>query len=443
MKFRWDKKYLYWGVTAFCVIVASALVIWVFGKFRSILGAVNFILGVLAPIVAGLIIAYLLNPLLRFFENKCFRPLLSKCCKGKEKKLHVLSRSLSIAVTLGLAVLCIAGLCVMTLPEIYSGLERLVLHLPNYLDTAVKWVQGLFKNHSELEQTVLDLLQNAANYLTDWLQKSVLPQADALIASISSGVISVAKGIVNFLIGLIVSVYVMYNKEKFFSQGKKLLCAVCKPKTVRGIMRNVRSLHRCFGEYFSGMLLSALIVGALCAIFMVCFNMPYAALVSVLVGITNMIPFLGPYIGAALGAFLILLESPLKCLIFLIFIAVLQFFEGNIVAAKILGLKTGLSGFWIVFSILLGGGLFGFAGMVCAVPVFSYLYFLIGNICERRLAKRNLPTETAAYDQLHMLDPQSGVPETPSPGTASSTAAPGAEDAVSSSKGSQKHPPKK
>ncbi len=396
MKFRWDKKYLYWGITAFCVVVGSFLVIWALGKWRSVVGIVDFLLSTLAPIITGLVIAYLLNPLLRFFERALFVPLFKRLCK-KERRVRSFARSTSIMLTLGLLILLIAVLLALVLPELYYSLEKLVTSMPEYLDIAVKWVQGLFDSHTDLETTVLNILENVTSFLTSWLENSVLPQADALLASISSGVLSVLKGVVNFLIGLIVSVYVMFNKEKFQAQGRKLLCALFKPKAVSGILRNLRQLHKSFGEYFSGVLISSSIIGVLCAVFLLCFKMPYAALIAVLIAVTNIIPFLGPYIGAIPSAFLILLESPLKALIFVVFIVVLQFFEGNILSTKILGIKTGLSGFWIVFAILLGGGLFGFVGMVCAVPLFSFLYFLLRNFCNRRLVKRQLPTDTAAY----------------------------------------------
>ena len=406
MKYRWDKKYLYWGITAFCVVVVSALVIWIFGRWNTVVAIINFLLGILAPIIAALVIAYLLNPILRFFERTCFIPLFTKLCKKKPQRVSALSRGFSVGVTLGLAIGLIAGLGVLILPEFYYSLEKLVGRLPDYLKVLIDWVEGLFKSdgNSELEQSVLSFLKNATDYLSNWIESSILPQANTLLTEISNGVISVVRGLVNFIIGLTVSVYVMYNKEQFASQGRKLLCALFKPKRVKSILRSARYLNKSFGEYFTGVLLNSLIIGVCCAIFMVCFNMPYAALVTVIVTVTNVIPFFGPFIGAIPSALLILMESPVKCLVFVIFIFLLQFLEGNIVSPKILGGKTGLSGFWVVFAILVGGGLFGFVGMICAVPVFSFLYFVIRNFCNQRLREKRLPTDTAVYSALRMLN---------------------------------------
>ena len=208
----------------------------------------------------------------------------------------------------------------------------------------------------------------------------------------------------NIMIGVIISVYLLVSKQKFVGQGKKVLYALFYERQANNILEVVRKSHSIFSGFISGKLIDSLIIGVLCFIGMSIMKMPYIPLVSVLVGVTNVIPFFGPYLGAIPSILLILLISPGKGIMFLIFIIILQQLDGNIIGPKILGSSTGLSAFWVIFAILIGSGLFGIIGMIAGVPVFAVIYYLIKTGLEYSLRKKNLPTDTKEYENLDYIE---------------------------------------
>ena len=238
-----------------------------------------------------------------------------------------------------------------------------------------------------------DTLDRAASYFENWVQTDVLPQATTYLASITSGVISMVKLLFNTIIGLIVSVYVLMEKEKFIGQSKKIIYAIFKPERGNIIVRTVRKSNQIFGGFITGKILDSVIIGVICYVVLLIMNMPYTVLVSVIVGVTNVIPLYGPYIGAIPSFIIIALANPLQGLYFLIFIIILQQFDGNILGPKILGNTTNLSSFWVLFAILLFGGVFGIVGMVIGVPVFAFIYQLIREWVLDRLEEQKLQTQ--------------------------------------------------
>ena len=240
-------------------------------------------------------------------------------------------------------------------------------------------------------------------YLEDWLRKNVLQQSD-FIANITTGVYNVVRAIFNVIIGFIVSVYVLMTKEKFIGQAKKIIYAIFRPRYGNVVMEVGRKADEVFGGFFIGKIIDSLIIGCICFVSLAILRMPYVALVSVIVGVTNIIPFFGPYIGAIPSAILIFLVDPMKGIYFIIFIIVLQQVDGNVIGPKILGNTTGLSPFWVIFAILLFGGSFGVIGMLFGVPIFAVLYYIIKRVVEHVLKRRHLPEKTDEYIELDTVD---------------------------------------
>ena len=266
-----------------------------------------------------------------------------------------------------------------------------------------EWVDRLTKQNSAISGKLDTFIADGSVYLEDWLRKNVLQQSD-FIANITTGVYNVVRAIFNVIIGFIVSVYVLMTKEKFIGQAKKIIYAIFRPRYGNVVMEVGRKADEVFGGFFIGKIIDSMIIGVLCFFGLTLLKMPYILLISVIVGVTNVIPFFGPYIGAIPSAVLILLNDPIKGLYFLIFILVLQQLDGNVIGPKILGNSTGLSAFWVVFSILLGGGLFGFVGMIMGVPTFAVVYYIITMLINHLLEKKKLPLQTSEYGEKSYVD---------------------------------------
>jgi predicted PurR-regulated permease PerM len=410
MKFKWDKRYLYAGVTAFLVIVACIVFFWALSRAADIRTVLKLMGTALSPITYGLVIAYLMNKPVMLLETRLLPKISKKLFKSGGKKEQRFLRASSIVLAFLLALVLIGSILAIILPQLYYSLEGLIRNAQSYIDTVVNWIDGLFSGDSDMESTALNIVSSVTDYFTNWLENSVLPQMDSIILNVSNGVLTTVKTFLNVFIGIIVSIYVLYSKETFSAQAKKLLYGAFPSKYINKLMDWLTHFHETFGNFISGKLLDSLIIGVLCFIILAIAQIPYASLVSVIVGITNMIPFFGPFIGAVPSAFLIFLEDPLKCLIFIIIIIVLQQFDGNILGPKIIGNVTGLSGFWVMFSILFFGQLFGFVGMIIGVPLFAVIYDQIRSFVENRLKKKDLPHTTEEFKDISRIDPDTNSP---------------------------------
>ncbi len=410
MKFKWDKRYVYFGLTAFGVIAASILFFLIISKWTSVLSTISDIGRIMSPIIIGFVVAYILNPGMRFFEKTFFTPLGKKLFPTGSKRIKTFSRVMGMIAMFTILIAIIAGLIMLVIPQLYSSVEKIVDNIDSYISVVRGWTDRLFKENSDVESTVLDFVSKLLNYAADWLQTGVMERIDTIIINLTSGIKSVLMAILHFIIGLIVAVYVLYGKERFNSQAKKFIYSVFTPKAANSIMSVSRKTDEMFAGFFIGKIVDSIIIGLICAVFTTIVGIPYAPLVSVIVGITNIIPFFGPYIGAVPCAFIILLESPLDCLIFVIFIIVLQGFDGNVLGPKILGDKTNLSSFWVVFAILVGGGIFGFGGMICGVPVVAVIFYFCQRWIKRSLEKRGLPTDEESYLRLDGVDEDLNIP---------------------------------
>ncbi len=389
------RPYLRWGITIFLIFVCCILFFFTLFRLTEVRLLFRTIFSILSPIIWGIVIAYLLWPIVKKVRDFLIPHLPAFIQKEKQRKS--LSLGIGIVCALLFMALLITVLLSFLLPELTATIMTLIENINIYIATVETWIHDLLVSYPELQEYFHTAFENLAELAQNWIQDSLLPQINVVLSSVTSGVIGAGKAIMNFIIGIIVSVYVFSSKDTFAGQFKKILYATFKPEHANVILDVCRESHRIFGGFISGKLLDSLIIGILCFVCLSLLNMPYTLLVSVVVGVTNVVPFFGPFVGAIPSAFLILLVSPQKCLIFLLFILVLQQFDGNILGPAILGDSTGLSSFWVIFSILLGGGLFGFAGMILGVPTCGVIYHITKRIVDAQLAKKRYPTETTAY----------------------------------------------
>ena len=255
-------------------------------------------------------------------------------------------------------------------------------------------LQTFIASNNQFSSTAANLVKSAENMLMTWIKTNLL----GTISNIATSLMSVGSAIVNLLLALIITIYLLLDRERYMNQCRKLFHTVSRNERVNdAVYDTLHQANKMFGGFISGKLIDSLIVGIICFVFMLILGLEYPLLISVIVGVTNIIPMFGPFIGAVPCAFLLLLVSPKQCLIFIIFVVILQQIDGNIIGPRILGDSTGLSSLYVTIAILLFGSLFGFIGMIIGVPLFATIYYVVKRVAEYFLRKRGLPTETAAY----------------------------------------------
>ena len=369
------KNYMYWGTTALAVIALSVAFGFFLSRFELVSGALGKIASILMPIIYGAVLAYLMLPIYnktRSYTNQ----KLGKAVKDPSIADRI-AKGIATLVSLIVLVVIVAGLFRMIIPEIYKSILRLQESIGEYINNLTMWMNKLFEDNQDFEQFVMPYYEQGVAEFQKWLTEKLVPNMSMIIGQLSTWLLSVVTVVKNILIGVIVMVYFLNIKDTLSAQSKKIVYSVLKLKDANRLVSEVRFAHGIFGGFITGKLLDSLIIGIMCFFAMQFMGMPYVLLISVIIGVTNVIPFFGPFIGAVPSAFLILMISPMKCLYFLIFILVLQQFDGNILGPKILGDSTGLPSFWVLFSILLFGGLLGFVGMIIGVPAFAVIYRLV------------------------------------------------------------------
>lgn len=390
------------GMTIFLVVAASIVFYFALLRVTNLSQVVGEIVGVLKPILYGSVIAYLLNPIVKKVDKGLF-PILEKRMK-KTENAKKLSRAAGIFISLILLLCLISVLLNLLIPELYSSIRNLVLTLPRQISDAMERLNEVVIEDSTTGTIIKNVLEEGTDMFMNWMKTDFMNRVNELMSNLTVGVFNVISEIFNLLIGVIVSIYILFSKELFSRQSKKAVYAIFSPDHANMILHLTMKSNEMFGGFIIGKIIDSAIIGVLCFIGLSILNMPYVMLVSVIIGVTNVIPFFGPYIGAIPSAILIMLSDPMQGLYFIIFILVLQQFDGNILGPKILGNSTGLSAFWVVFSILLGGGLFGFIGMVMGVPTFAVIYYIIDMILDNRLEKKKLPVGSDYYDELSYVD---------------------------------------
>ena len=405
--------YLCTGITAFAVIAASLCLFFTLFHFREVACFLDELGAILRPIFMGAVIAFLLLPI----HRTILRFLLSMTSEKRQKNTKDVAflNLVAIVCSLLLAIFLIYLLLAMVIPQVYQSVVGLVNSIPTYIEVVQGWLQTFFEDNPDIQASVMSIYNSAASSLEQWLNSDILPNLESATTTLEwlrkdivpnlTGVVAGVSGVLvgflvlvkDLLIALIVSVYLLARKDIFAAQGKKILYSMFPTKCADLIVGEARNAYRIMSGFINGKLLDSLIIGILCFFCCSLLKFPYVALISVVIGVTNIIPFFGPFIGAIPCGLLIFLVNPLQAVYFAIFILVLQQFDGNILGPKILGDSTGLASFWVLFSILLFGGLFGFAGMVLGVPVFAMIYSVISRMVAYGLRSRNLPQETKDY----------------------------------------------
>ena len=396
------RTYIYWGVAALTVLLLLVAAVFVVMRWSLVAALGAKIANILAPVIYGAVFAYLLNPVYNRVQAAVMK-MTEKIITQEEGRKR-LGGFLGTLASLFLLVAVVVGLISMLIPQLINSISGVMETLPASINNLEIWLEKVLADNPDLEQQVMQHYGAAADYLQNWLTNVVVPNIYRIIGSVSSGVVLVVRAVFDILIGLIVMVYLLNMKEKLLAQAKMIIYGLFPLKIANKVIEEGRYVHQVFGGFIIGKLLDSLIIGLICFVLLGFANMPYVLLVSVIVGVTNVIPFFGPFIGAIPSAFLILLSDPMKCLYFLIFILLLQQFDGNILGPKILGDSTGLSSFWVLFSILLFGGLMGFVGMIIAVPTFAVIYRLVTEFTTWKLGKKALSDSLDSYDRLDYID---------------------------------------
>ena len=428
MKFKFKNNYVAWGVTALCVIVASILVFVMVMNYKDIAAAAGNFLNAIQPILIGFIIAYLLSPVVTFFESRVFKGLFrskNKQCvvpfaekgNGNEKYEHLNvyvknkpRRILSIVVSFIIFLGIFVGICFAIGPQLYDTITLLVDRIPQYGVEMTKWVEDTFAAYPEVGEWISGIIAEASDGLKSFLTNSILPQMVDYLGFLTSGLMSFVGIVLNIVFGLVVSIYCLYSKELFSAQAKKLVYCVASVKHANSFISSFRKIHKSFGSFITGTLIDSFVVGCITFIATTIFNVPFALLVSVIMGITNIIPYFGPFIGIVPCIVLIFMEDPVMCLVFLAIALVIQNLNGNIISPRILGESMGLSSFWVIFAILAGQGIFGFWGLIIGIPLFAVIYSAVSALVSARLVKKGLPSGSDSYTDIASISEDDHTP---------------------------------
>ena len=394
-------QYFKWGLTAFLTVCAVLVFFDTFYQNGVLQRFLSKLASILAPVLYGAAIAYLLTPVMSWLE-KTIRAGWKKLFPKRELKPRSGGlRLVSILLTEAVVIFLLYLLMSVLIPQLVDSVTTLLNNAEAYYRKVYTWADGLLDSENEIAVWLAGLITERYTDGMAFLTDKVLPWAQKAVVPLTNGIWSGIRGAVGFafdlIVGIIVSIYLMGMKEKSLARCCKAVYAVLPERRADAVMRGTRTADHIFSGFVRGKLLDSLIIGIICFIGCSLMNMPYTPLVSVVVGVTNIIPFFGPFLGAVPSAFLILLVSPKQCLIFVIFIVVLQQFDGNILGPKILGDATGISSFWVIVAILVGGGFGGVLGMFLGVPVFACVQELVKFLMDRRLRRRDMPTEAYAY----------------------------------------------
>ena len=385
------KPYLYGMLAGFGAIALSIIFFFLIYRFQGFGNAISKVTGILMPFIYGAVIAYLLKPVCNTVENFLRRLL--------PEKMGSTANMLAVAFSLLFGILVVYALFMMIVPQLVTSVTTLYYTARNNIRDFVDWAskQEIIASNEQLLdfiETSYDKLQ--AN-LDTWVKETVLPSMQSILSGAAVGVMSFVAFLKNLVIGLIVSVYLLASRKKFGQQGKLILYSLVKRRWADLFLEEICYADKMFGGFINGKIMDSAIIGVLCYIGCLIFKFPSALLVSVIIGVTNVIPFFGPFIGAIPATLLILIQSPIKALWFVLFVLVLQQLDGNIIGPKILGNTTGLSSFWVLFAILLFGGLWGFVGMIVGVPLFAVIYDVIKKLVIHGLQRHQELTLLNSY----------------------------------------------
>ncbi|MGN0686583.1 MAG: AI-2E family transporter [Oscillospiraceae bacterium] len=430
MKLNWNTKYTTIAVYSLLVIIAAILFIVFIFRYESFNSGFKWFMKILAPIICGLVIAYIINPLMMFFENKLFgkirdgkitlkdpgAPNAELLVAKKQKFRRNVSRSLSIVLAYIVIIALLTALCVAILPSVAQSIVDLTDKMPQYIKNLETMLKDLFKNNPSISLFVSEEFSELSNILMK-ITEYIEPMATDIIGTVSSGLLgmlaSVFTALKNVLIGFIIAIYLLFGKERLLAQVKKTMFAFFKNDFCQQALAVGRKSNRIFTTYINSNLLDAFIIFAAMLVGTTIMDIPYSTLVSLVCSVTNLIPFFGPFIGAIPCGLLIILVEPVKVIWFAIFVLVIQQVDGNLIKPLLFGESTGLPAIWVLISILVCGGLFGMVGMLLGVPVFAVIYLLFAEFISNKLEKKKLPSDTDRFYDTDQYVKSYAEPDSP------------------------------
>ena len=409
------KPYVYAMLAGFGSISLSIIFFFLIYRFDGFGDAISTLTDILMPFIYGAVIAYLLKPVCNTIEA-FLRRFIPEKMKG-------LINALSVTFTILFGLLLIYALCMMIIPQLITSVTTLYYTAQTNFTKFVNWANHL--EFIESNEQIMNLINSAYTTintnLDSWVKNTLMPSMQNIVSGAALGVLNIVTVAKNLVIGIIVAVYILASRKRFVQQAKMVLYSLVKPRWANLITEEVKYADKMFGGFINGKIMDSAIIGVLCYIGCLIFKFPSALLVSVIIGVTNVIPFFGPFIGAIPATLLILIQNPIKALWFILFVLVLQQVDGNIIGPKILGNTTGLSSFWVLFAILLFGGLWGFFGMIVGVPLFAVIYDVIKKLVIHGLRRNE------ELDMLNTYHDNFGDPEDDPPAPEAPAQAPSAD----------------
>jgi len=393
MKPRVQEKLIEMGVFIL-VFIICVLIYFSVSRYSALCQKVSNFIGIISPFIYGVAIAYVLAPVTGFYKRLINR--ISKD-KSKIKISDKFADRLGILLSYISLVLLFVLFMSFVMPQIIESIQGLIEKFPVWVVKIDMQIKKLLSSNPNTPKQMVDLTangyENAINYVKNMLINNVQP----ILTTLSDSIWEVVVFFKNLIIGIIVSIYMLCNRAKLKAQAKKIIYAVLKKNAAEITLTELRFVDRSFGGFIVAKLIDSLIIGIMAYIILLMMHMPYVALLSVIIGVTNIIPFFGPFIGAIPCFVLVVLTDPLKGLYFLVFVFLLQQFDGNVLGPKLLGAKVGISGLWVIFSILVFGSYWGITGMIIGVPLFAVIYDLVAKSVNYLLRKKGMSTRTDDY----------------------------------------------
>ena len=399
-----NSQYFKWGLTAIIVVCSSILFYYIVFHGEHLKNNISIFFRVMSPILYGMVIAYLLTPIQNFIQYRLLEPIVNKLKWKSSAKRKGILRGISILFTLIFFVGLISILLSIFISEIIPSIINISQNTDAYIDTVSVWINEMLDGNPAFRDYAIKTVEKYSLELENFVNVTLIQKSTELVKTVSLSIISVFSVFWNFILGFIISVYLLAGKEKFTGDAKRVIYAMFQEKTANTILNNFKFAHKAFSGFISGKVVDSLIIGVLCFIGTSILRTPYALLVSVLIGITNIIPFFGPFIGAIPSCILILLVDPMhpmNVVYFILFILILQQIDGNIIGPKILGNSTGLTGFWVIFAITVFGGFLGLIGIIAGVPLFAVVYAALKSYIDTRLSRKQLCTDGSAYTNVN------------------------------------------
>lgn len=377
------KRYMYLSISLFGAISSSIVLFFLLFRMQGIGEALNKLSQILSPFISGGVVAYLLRPMCNFYEE-----ILEKMLPAKWKET---ADTMAILASLITTAFIVYALIAMIVPQVYESVITLWNAIPTRVNQLYDWIVNHYGQDEEFAP-IVNIINNSYERISKevetWTKNTLIPSVSSLVTGVGSSLIRLLRGLYNLLIGIIVAVYLLSSRKRFARQGVLMIRSSFSEKWADTILNEIALVDKMFGGFIDAKILDSAIIGVLCYIGCSILRIPNTLLISVFVGCTNVIPFFGPFIGAVPSTLLILMESPLKSIWFILFILFLQQLDGNVIGPRIMGNRIGLSGFWVMFAIIFFGGTFGLVGMVVGVPLFAVFYDLVRRLVKRGLYKR-------------------------------------------------------